>query len=64
MNQTGFQLKNDADFDNAVWIGQHLELRQHGELVYEGGVADYNAALWIRINGSAYFKSAYEFWVR
>ncbi|WP_058303350.1 hypothetical protein [Gorillibacterium timonense] len=64
MKQTGFLLKTDADFDNAVWLGQHLELWQQGELVHAGGIAEYNTAFWVRINGSAYFKSAYEFWVR
>lgn len=64
MNQTGYPIRTDADFDNAVWLGQHLELWQNGELVHGGGVAEINAPLWIRINGSVYFKSAYEFRVQ
>ncbi|MEO3943991.1 hypothetical protein [Gorillibacterium sp. CAU 1737] len=64
MKQTGYAIKTDADFDNAVWLGQHLELWQRGELVHEGGVPSTNTPLWVKINGSAFFKSAYEFRVK
>lgn len=57
-------LLTDADFDNAMWFGWHVEVWQHGQLIDYGGKIEYHSADAVKINGAYFLKSTCEFRVR
>ena len=64
MYQVDSKLTTDADFDNAVWFGQQVELWHRGEIVHPGGVIECHNPYSVKIAGTVYFKYAYDFRVR
>ena len=61
MDITGYTLRSAADFDNAIWMGRHIELWQRGECVHRGGIIEFQTSNWVKIDGVIYMKYCYEF---